>query len=93
MTDRVPFDIAAYEQRVKSGGCFVCGFLDGVPGSEHEVLLYDDGDHVAFLGRYPTLRGHTLVVRRHVAAIRAALADPRATAPLVHDQRESGGAR
>jgi len=66
MTDRVPFDIAAYEQRVKSGGCFVCGFLDGVPGSEHEVL-YDDGDHVAFLGRYPTLRGHTLVVpRRHV---------------------------
>jgi len=66
MTEREPFDLAAYEMRVKSGGCFVCGFLAGEPGLEHE-LLYDDGDHVAFLSRYPTLLGYALVVpRRHV---------------------------
>src|SRR5262245_42958830 len=66
MAERVPMDVAAYEGRVRSGGCFVCGFLDGEPGLEHE-LVYDDGAHVGFLNRYPTLRGYTLVVpRRHV---------------------------
>ncbi|MET7426620.1 HIT family protein [Dactylosporangium sp. NPDC005555] len=66
LDDRVPMDLAAYERRVRSERCFICAFLDGEPGSEHE-WLYDDGAHVAFLGRYPTLAGHTLVVpRRHV---------------------------
>jgi len=69
MTDRVPMDLAAYEQRVRTGGCFVCAFLRGEPGFEHE-LLYDDGVHVAFLSRYPTLRGYALVVpRRHVTDV------------------------
>jgi diadenosine tetraphosphate (Ap4A) HIT family hydrolase len=67
MTERIPFDVAAYERRVQAGGCFICGILAGDPGTEHEELLYDDGAHVAFLSRYPTLRGYTLVVpRRHV---------------------------
>jgi hypothetical protein len=26
---RVPMDLAAYEARVQSGGCFICGFLAG----------------------------------------------------------------
>ena len=64
--DRVPLDLAAYERRVRSGPCFICAFLDGVPGYEHE-LLYDDGAHAAFLSRYPTMPGYTLVVpREHV---------------------------
>ncbi|WP_433223427.1 HIT family protein [Dactylosporangium sp. CS-047395] len=64
--DRVPLDLDAYERRVRAGRCFICAFLDGEPGFEHE-LLYDDGAHVAFLSRYPTLPGYTLVVpRRHV---------------------------
>ena len=64
--DRVPMDLAAYERRVRSGPCFVCELVAGEPGSEHEVL-YDDGVHLAFLSRYPTLRGYALVVpRRHV---------------------------
>jgi diadenosine tetraphosphate (Ap4A) HIT family hydrolase len=67
MTERIPFDVAAYQRRVQAGGCFICGLLAGDPGTEHEELLYDDGAHVAFLSRYPTLRGYTLVVpRRHV---------------------------
>jgi diadenosine tetraphosphate (Ap4A) HIT family hydrolase len=62
-------DLAAYEQRVRSGACFICGFLRGDPGADHE-LLYDDGAHVAFLNRYPTLRGYALVVpRRHVTDV------------------------
>jgi HIT domain len=32
-----------------------------------DELVYDDGTHIAFLSRYPTMRGYTLVVpRRHV---------------------------
>jgi len=62
-------DLAAYEQRVRSGGCFVCAFLDRRPGFDHE-LLYDDGVHAAFLSRYPTLLGYALVVpRRHVTDV------------------------
>jgi diadenosine tetraphosphate (Ap4A) HIT family hydrolase len=67
MTERVPFDVAAYERRVRAGGCFICRFLAGEPDMDHEEVLYDDGSHVAFLSRYPTVRGYALVVpRRHV---------------------------
>ncbi|MEV4757830.1 HIT domain-containing protein [Micromonospora sp. NPDC049559] len=63
---RVPIDLDAYHQQVRSTACFVCAFLHGDPGFEHETL-YDDGDHVAFLNRYPTLPAYALVVpRRHV---------------------------
>ncbi|MEV4233872.1 MULTISPECIES: HIT family protein [unclassified Nocardia] len=58
--DRIPFDVAAYLTRVRSGGCFICGLVAGAPGSEHEVV-FDDGTHIAFLGRYPTMYGHVLV--------------------------------
>jgi hypothetical protein len=53
-------DLSTYEQRVRFGACFICGMLRGDPGAEHETL-YDDGAHVAFLNRYPTLRGYALV--------------------------------
>lgn len=66
MAERVPFDVTAYERRTRTGECFICGFLGGEPDLKHE-LLYDDGAHVAFLNRYPTLRGYALVApRRHV---------------------------
>ena len=58
--DRIPFDVAAYRERVRSGGCFICDLVAGVPGSEHEIV-FDDGTHIAFLGRYPTMYGHVLV--------------------------------
>jgi histidine triad (HIT) family protein/ATP adenylyltransferase len=56
-------DLAAYEQRSRSGPCFVCAFLDGHPDYQHE-LIFDDGVHVAFLSRYPTLLGYVLVSPR-----------------------------
>jgi diadenosine tetraphosphate (Ap4A) HIT family hydrolase len=67
MTERGPFDVEAYERSVLAGGCFICDLLTGKPGTEHQELIYDDGAHAAFLTRYPTLQGYTLVVpRRHV---------------------------
>ena len=66
MPDRVPMDIAAYHRRVRSGPCFVCAIVAGDPDRPHEVV-YDDGEHIAFLSNYPTLYGYTLVCpRRHV---------------------------
>ncbi|MFI9740526.1 methyltransferase domain-containing protein [Nocardia sp. NPDC052278] len=63
---RVPMDTAGYETRVRTGPCFICEFLAGTTGFEHETV-YDDGEHVGFLNKYPTLPGYVLMVpRRHV---------------------------
>ncbi|MFG1605590.1 HIT family protein [Actinoplanes sp. NPDC049265] len=60
------FDLDAYEERVLTGPCFVCAFLDGHPGYRHHVV-YEDDTTIAFLNRWPTLRGYTLVCpKRHV---------------------------
>jgi histidine triad (HIT) family protein/ATP adenylyltransferase len=62
-------DLDAYERRTRRGGCFICALNAGEPGSEHEIV-YDDGEHLAFLNRYPTLYGYTLVApRAHVELI------------------------
>jgi histidine triad (HIT) family protein/ATP adenylyltransferase len=63
---REPMDFQAYAERVRTGPCFVCAFLAGHEDYRHE-LVYDDGEHVGFLTREPTLYGYTLVCpRRHV---------------------------
>ena len=59
-------DVAAYVRRVQGSRCFVCALIGGEPGYEHEVVV-DDGDHIAFLSRYPTVYGYLLVApKRHV---------------------------
>jgi len=64
--NRVPLDVAAYVHRSRNGPCFVCALISGLAGYEHEVVL-DDGEHIAFLSRYPTVYGYLLVApRRHV---------------------------
>ena len=71
MTERLPFDAAAYERRVREGPCFVCAIASGEP--EHRatnVMIYEDAEVLVFLNRYPTLRGYTLVCpRRHVERV------------------------
>jgi diadenosine tetraphosphate (Ap4A) HIT family hydrolase len=68
--ERIPLDPAfreAYAKRVRSGPCFVCALIAGEPGYEHEQSVYDDGEHIAFLNRYPTVYGYVLVSpRRHI---------------------------
>jgi diadenosine tetraphosphate (Ap4A) HIT family hydrolase len=60
-------DLEAYTRRVRSSPCFICALVAG--GDAHEVV-FDDGEHIAFLSRYPTLYGRVLVSpRRHVEHI------------------------
>lgn len=62
--NRVPMDLAAYERRVRDNPCFICGIVNG---SEGHAVFYEDADHIAFVGRYPTLYGHVLVSpKRHL---------------------------
>lgn len=65
--ERVPIDLAAYEQRIRTGGCFVCGIVAGDPTYDYEQVVFEDDAHIAFLDRYPTLHGKVLVApKAHV---------------------------
>lgn len=65
-TDRHDMDLAAYTERARRGPCFVCAFVAGHPDYVHETV-YEDGDHVAFLDRWPTVPGKVLVApKAHV---------------------------
>ena len=64
--DKHTMGIGAYEQRTRSGPCFICAFLSGDPHYEHEVV-FEDEHHIAFLDRYPTLPGKVLAApKRHL---------------------------
>jgi diadenosine tetraphosphate (Ap4A) HIT family hydrolase len=65
--DRVPMDLASYERRIRTGGCFVCGIVRRDPDYAYEEIVFEDGAHIAFLDRFPTLYGKVLVApRAHV---------------------------
>ena len=52
-----------------SGQCFICEFLSGNPVYEH-ILIHETHDAVAFLDKYPTMFGCTLVApKRHVEQV------------------------
>jgi diadenosine tetraphosphate (Ap4A) HIT family hydrolase len=57
---RLPFDVAAYEEGVRSGECFICAVVRGDSAHEHHVIYRDDC-HIAFLSEYPAQRGYSLV--------------------------------
>ncbi|MEU4328162.1 HIT family protein [Nonomuraea dietziae] len=54
-------DLDAYVERVRNGPCFVCAIVSGDPAHGLEEILYEDDRHLAFLARYPTVPGYTLV--------------------------------
>ena len=60
---RRSIDAAAYERRSREGPCFVCELLAGNPDYPHDLVWADD-EAIAFLARYNTLLGHTLVAPR-----------------------------
>jgi diadenosine tetraphosphate (Ap4A) HIT family hydrolase len=68
MSQRLPFDMAAYGKRTREGPCFICGLANRDPEFRgFNVMIHEDDDVLIFLNRYPTLRGYTLVCpRRHV---------------------------
>jgi len=60
---RVPFDLDAYEQRVRAdadtGNCFICSIVTGE--RDDHLVVFRDERCVAFLDKFPTLLGYTLV--------------------------------
>jgi ATP adenylyltransferase len=60
---RQPIDPSAYERRSREGPCFVCQTLTSNPDYPGHFVWTDD-HAVAFLARYNTLLGHTLVAPR-----------------------------
>jgi diadenosine tetraphosphate (Ap4A) HIT family hydrolase len=67
-----PFDMEAYIDRVRSGPCFVCEMLAGNPNYQHHVI-YENDIAIAFLNKYPTLYGYTLVApKKHCEQVTGA---------------------
>ena len=66
---RRPYDEGAYEQRVLTGPCFVCGIVRGSP-TQPEQVVHRDRVAVTFLARPGVVPGHTLVAPvRHAEAV------------------------
>ena len=83
------FDLATHVDRSKKGPCFVCAYLGGHPDHEHEPV-YDDHHVVAFLSRYPTLLGYTIVApRAHVVDVTGDYNLFRRVTDVVHDVAEA----
>ncbi|MFD9942149.1 HIT family protein [Nonomuraea sp. NPDC059023] len=61
MTGKIPFDVAAYHERVQRNPCFICAIVAGDPAYDVEKVFYEDEHHLAFLARYATLPGYVLV--------------------------------
>jgi len=62
-------DVRAYHRRAREGPCFICELVAG--RTPHDVV-HEDEHAIAFLNRYPTLRGYTLVApKRHVEEVTA----------------------
>lgn len=62
-------DTAEYARQVResrdAGRCFICRIVSDSHSYSHQVI-YEDGETIAFLNRYPTLLGYCLVApRRH----------------------------
>jgi histidine triad (HIT) family protein/ATP adenylyltransferase len=83
------FDLQAYVERSRTGPCFVCSYLAGHPDYEHEPVYADDSV-VAFLSRYPTLLGYTIVAPRpHVVDVTGDYGLFRRVTDVVHDVAEA----
>lgn len=83
------FDLAGYVERSRKGPCFVCAYLAGHPDYEH-VPLHADEHAVAFLSRYPTLLGYTIVApRAHVVDVTGDRQLFRRVTDVVHDVAEA----
>ncbi len=62
MFQRQPFDMQAYVRTIQTGPCFICEMVAGRLQGIH--IIYQDETAIAFLNKYPTLYGYTLVVPR-----------------------------
>jgi ATP adenylyltransferase len=59
---RRALDVEAYKRQARAGPCFVCELVAGRNHPHH--VVYEDEAAIAFLNRFPTLSGYTLVAPR-----------------------------
>jgi diadenosine tetraphosphate (Ap4A) HIT family hydrolase len=57
---RTPFDQEAY-LREADHGCFLCRLVEGDPTLPHHHVIWSNDEAIAFLDRFPTVYGYTLV--------------------------------
>ena len=57
-------DLDAYHRQARTGPCFVCGIVARDPDFSDHHIVYEDDEAIAFLNRWPTQRGYTLVARK-----------------------------
>lgn len=57
---RAQLDLSAYAQQSQTEPCFVCRIVDGSHAFPH-AEIYRDDYAIAFMNRYPTLLGYSLV--------------------------------
>ncbi|UXN75559.1 HIT domain-containing protein [Devosia sp. A8/3-2] len=60
MMERQPFDLDALAKASQTGPCFICKMLAGEPAYKHHIIAEDDF-FIAFLSKYPTMPGYTIV--------------------------------
>jgi diadenosine tetraphosphate (Ap4A) HIT family hydrolase len=83
------FDLAAHVKRSRQGPCFVCAYRAGHPEYKHEHIFIDD-NVAAFLSRYPTLLGYTIVApRAHIVDVTGNRTLFRRVLDVVHDVAEA----
>src|SRR5215204_265040 len=59
--ERYQPDLEAYVKRARTGPCLVCAIVSRDPGFPDHHVVYEDDAAIAFLSRYPTQYGYTLV--------------------------------
>ena len=59
--ERIPFDLDAYTREVQAGECWLCRVAAHDPDYPRHYIIHESGEAIAFLNRYPTVRGAVIV--------------------------------
>jgi diadenosine tetraphosphate (Ap4A) HIT family hydrolase len=59
MNNRKAFDLDSYMERIQNTPCFICEMIAGRLQGNH--VIYQNDEFIAFLNKYPTQVGYTLV--------------------------------
>ncbi len=57
-------DLESYVERVQSGECFICEMVTDERARSDEHVIFENDRYIAFLNRFPTLYGYTLMAPR-----------------------------
>ena len=59
MTNRKPFDLDSYIEKIQNGSCFICDMVQGRLNGNH--IIYQNDEFIVFFNKYPVLYGYVLV--------------------------------